>query len=171
MSRVFFAAALLCVAACTPTLNWRETTLEPSGLHAMFPCKPDKVEHKVELAPGRPLVLHAVGCEAGGATFVVLQGDVGDMSGLADAITQWKKASLASMKSVGGTEQPWRPAGALGLQQSAMVRASGQSPNGKPLQVQAAYFARGTSMFQAAIYAREVNAEMSEPFFTGLRFE
>jgi hypothetical protein len=39
------------------------------------------------------------------------------------------------------------------------------------VQSQAAYFARGTSVFQAVVYARALKPEMTEPFFTGLRFE
>jgi hypothetical protein len=171
MSRVFPAAALLLAAACTPTFNWRELTLEPTGLHAVFPCKPDRIEHRVELAPGRSLLLHATGCEAGGATFVVLQGDLGDKPALADTLAQWKQASAATIKSTASMEQPWQPAGALGLPQSAVVRSSGQRPDGKPLQSQAAYFARGTSVFQAVVYAQSITPQMSEPFFAGLRFE
>ena len=52
-----------------------------------------------------------------------------------------------------------------------MVRASGQHPDGKPVQGQVAYFARGTHAYQAAVYARTLKAEMTEPFFAGLRFE
>jgi len=47
MPRVFPAAALLvsaALAACTPTFNWREITLDPVALHATFPCKPDHAE-------------------------------------------------------------------------------------------------------------------------------
>jgi hypothetical protein len=171
MTRALCVAALFLAAGCTPTFNWRELPIGSTGLDATFPCKPDRVENKVELAPGRPLVLHAVGCEAGGATFVVLYGDVGDARVLDDTLAQWKKASLVKMKSADAKEQPWQPAHALGLSQSAIVRASGQSPGGKPVQSHAAYFARGSSVFQAAIYARDVQPEMSEPFFAGLRFE
>jgi hypothetical protein len=39
------------------------------------------------------------------------------------------------------------------------------------LQSQGAYFARGTFVFQAVVYASTLRAEMTEPFFTGLRFE
>lgn len=165
------AAVLLLASGCTPTLNWRELAVGPAGLRAMFPCKPEQVEHRTAFAPGREVVLHATGCEAGGAAFVVVWGDLGSAAELAAAIGQWEKASLASTKSTVDGEQPYLPAGALGLRQSVMVRAHGRHPDGKPVQSQAAYFARGTSAYQAAVYARALKGEMTEPFFAGLRFE
>jgi hypothetical protein len=171
MSLRFLAPALLVLGACTPSLNWREMSVGPTALHATFPCKPDQVEQKVEVTPGQTVLMHALGCEAGGASFVVVWGDVGAAGAVADALLQWKKASAARSHPTQSAEQPWRPAGALGLAQSGLVRESGQGPSGKPLQSHAAYFARGTTIFQAAVYAPEVKSEMSEPFFTGLRFE
>ena len=165
------AAALLLLSACTPTFNWREVTVGSAGLRAMFPCKPDEAEHRSTFAPGRDVVLHATGCKAGGAAFIVVYGDLGSAGALADAIAQWEKASLASTKSTVDREQPYQPAGALGLRQSVLVRAHGQQPDGTPVQSQAAYFARGTSAYQAVVYARGLKSEMTEPFFEGLRFE
>ena len=165
------AAVLLVLAACTPTFNWREVTVGPAGLRATFPCKPDQAEHRTAFGPGREVVLHATGCEAGGAAFVVVYGDLGSAGALADAIAQWEKASLVATKSAVDREQPYQPAGALGLGQSVLVRAHGQRPDGTPVQSQAAYFARGTSAYQAVVYARTLKGEMTDSFFAGLRFE
>ena len=68
MPRVIVAIALLSAAACTPTFNWRDVPVESTGLRATFPCKPDKVERRTQFAPGQGIVLHAMGCEAGGAS-------------------------------------------------------------------------------------------------------
>lgn len=171
MLRPLAAAALLLAAACTPTFNWREVPVEATGLRATFPCKPDTVERRAEFLPGREIVVHATGCEAGGATFAVLYGDVGDVGGLPAALAQWKKASLAASKSTITGEQPYQPAGALPLPQSTMTRASGQHADGSAVDSQAAYFARGTQVFQAVVYAGRIRPEMAEPFFAGLRFE
>ncbi|HEY8050906.1 MAG TPA: hypothetical protein VIE63_17170 [Ramlibacter sp.] len=170
MSRAVVLLALL-AGACTPTFNWREMAVSPANLHTTFPCKPDQAEHKAAILPGREVVLHAMGCETGGATFIVVYADLGSEADLTDAIVEWKKASLASTKSGVDREQPYLPAHALGLSQSVMVRARGQRADGSAVQSQAAYFARGTSVFQAVVYARALKPEMTEPFFTGLRFE
>jgi hypothetical protein len=171
MPRQIAAALLLLAAACTPTFNWRELPVESTGLRATFPCKPESVERRTEFAPGREIVLHALACETGGATFAVLYGDVGQASELGPALAQWKKASLASSKSRIDSEQRYQPGGALALAESAMLRATGQRTDGSAVQSQAAYFARDTRMFQAAVYAPRLKAEMTEPFFAGLRFE
>ena len=171
MPRRIFVAALLAVAACTPTFNWREIAIAPAGLHTMFPCKPDQVEHKSAFSPGREVVLHATGCESGGAAFVVVYADMGNAGDLANALSQWKQASLATTKSTAQAELPFLPKGALGLLQSVKLRADGQRPDGTALQSQAAYFARGTTAFQAVVYSSRLKPEMTEPFFAGLRFE
>ena len=66
------ALACLVLMACTPTFNWREVSVERTPLKAMLPCKPDKLERRLEFAPGRELVVQALGCETGHATFAVL---------------------------------------------------------------------------------------------------
>ena len=171
MSRAFLAALLACVAACSPPFDWREMTLDPSGLHVTFPCKPDRAERKASITPGREIVLHAIGCETGGASFVVVYGDSGSGAEVAGALSQWRQASLAAARATLQGEQAFVPAGALGLPASAMVRASGQRTDGSAVQSQSAYFARGATVFQVAVYATTLKPEMTEPFFTGLRFE
>jgi hypothetical protein len=170
MHRITAAACLSLAAACTPTYNWREVPIESTGLKATFPCKPDRVEHSTQFAPGQTIVLHAIGCEAGGATFVILYGDVG-AGDLGAALVQWKKASEATFHSTQTSEQSWRPAGALDLAPSSMTRASAARADGANLQSQSGYFARGTNVFQAVIYAPKLKAQFTEPFFTELRFE
>jgi hypothetical protein len=171
MLRPLAAAALLLAAACTPTFNWREVSVQATGLRATFPCKPDTVERRAQFLPGREMVVHATGCEAGGATFAILYGDVGQVEQLRAALVQWKKASLAASKSRIESERPYQPAGALPLPESTMTRAAGQHGDGSAVQSQAAYFARGTQVFQAVVYAGRIRPEMAEPFFAGLRFE
>jgi hypothetical protein len=171
MSRTVAGTALLLAAACTPTLNWREVPVDATGLKATFPCKPDKVERRTQFAPGRDIVLHAMACEAGGASFVLLYGDAGSPAELDAALVQWKKASAATIHSTLVKEQPWQPPGALGLASSSMTTSRSPRAQGGNLEAQAAYFARGTLVYQAAVYAPRLEASLTESFFTGLRFE
>ena len=67
-------------------------------------------------------------------------------------------------------EQPFQPAGALGLPQSVLVRSTTQRAGGRVLHSHAAYFARGTVAFQAVVHAPSMKPEFTDPFFTGLRF-
>jgi hypothetical protein len=162
-------AGLLALAACSPTLNWREVRSEATGLKALLPCKPDKATRTVAMG-GRQLGLEAIGCEAGGATFAVMFADIGTGSA-GEMLEQWKAATLAGLRGKDTREQPFRPPGAIALPQSLQVVAAGLRANGGRVQAQVAYFARGRHVFQAAIFTEELRPELTEPFFSGLSFE
>jgi hypothetical protein len=171
MTRIAAATALLALAACTPTFNWREVSVPSTALKATMPCKPKSVERRTEFTPGREIVVHAFGCEAGGATFAILSADLGSAMELGPGLAQWKSASLAAMHGVATRETPYAPQGAMGLPQSVQIVARGRRADGGAVQSQAAYFAHGTRVFQAVVVADRIRPEMTEPFFTGLRID
>jgi hypothetical protein len=172
MPRPAFAAALFALAACSPTFNWREVRAESVPLKAMLPCKPDKGARTVPMA-GRQVELKVLGCEAGGATFAVLAGDIVDPLRAGEVLAQWRAATLANMRSVPASAQDRTilPAGAMALPQSLRVAAAGQRRDGSKVESQAAYFARGSHVVQAVIYADRIPAEAAEIFFASLGFE
>ena len=167
------AAVLLsavALAACNPTYNWREVPAGPAAVRAMLPCKPDKAVRQVTMA-GRQVELDGMGCDAGGATFAVFHADVGDAGRSGEALAQWKQATLANMKAATVQDRPFLPPGGLAVRESLQVVAAGRRPDGSSVESQAAYFARGSHVFQAVIYASKLRAEQTEPFFSGLRFQ
>jgi hypothetical protein len=170
MPRLLSAAVLLGLAACSPTFNWREVRAEPAPLKLMLPCKPDKGSRPVPMA-GRQVELQVLGCETGGATFALLHGDISDPARTGEVLAQWKTATLANMRSVSQQQTPFLPAGALALPQSVQVVASGQRADGSTVESHAAYFASGSRVFQAVIYADRLSPEVAETFFSGLKFE
>lgn len=167
MAALAGAAAL---AGCSPALDWREVRLEAAPLKAMMPCKPEKGTRQVTMA-GRTVALDALACEAGGSTFAVLSADVGGPASAAASLQQWQAASLATMRGRTVRESRFVPSGALDLPRSVRVMANGQRPDGRPVEAEAAYFARGNHVFQAAVYSERLEAQATEPFFAGLRFE
>lgn len=167
MAALAGAAAL---AGCSPALDWRELRLEAAPLKIMMPCKPEQGSRQVVMA-GRPVALDALACEAGGSTFAVLSADIGGPASADDSLRQWQAASLATMRGRTVRESRFVPSGALDLPGSVQVVASGQRADGKPVEAQAAYFARGNHVFQAAVYSERLEAQATEPFFAGLRFE
>jgi hypothetical protein len=172
MPRSILAAVLLgaaALAACSPTFNWREVRVAPTALHAMLPCKPDKAERQAPLA-GKDVSLEVLGCETGGATFAILHADLGQAGLAAEALAQWRTATDANLRATASIASPFRPAGALALPQSLQVQASGQRANGTAVEGRSAYFAHGSQVFQAVIYADRIQPEFSDPFFAGLRF-
>ena len=92
------AAALLALAACSPTFNWREVRPDGTALSLLLPCKPDKAERSVPLG-GKPTELLMLGCDAGDATFAVAVADIGDASRAETVLAQWQALTLANMKA------------------------------------------------------------------------
>jgi hypothetical protein len=171
MPRFCAAAVLLGAAAvgCSPTFNWREVRAGPAPLHALLPCKPEQDARRVPMA-GREVELAVLGCDTGGATFAILFADLGDAGRSAEALAQWNRASLANLRTTQGATRPFVPAGALPLPTSVRVSAQGQRANGSSVRSEAAYFARGTHVYQAVVYADEPKPEWVQPFFEGLKF-
>ena len=145
-------AALLVLAACSPAFNWRDVRPDGTRLSLLLPCKPDKAKKTVPLG-GQPTALSMLGCDAGGVTFAV--------------------AVAANMKAGAGTAQtaPLKVAGASATPAAVRVSASGQRANGDVVYGQAAYFASGTQVFQAVMYAPAPQADVADTFFASLKFE
>ena len=77
--------ALTVLAACTPTLDWREVRPGAAEAVALFPCKPASHARELALAGQQvKLTLHA--CQAGDATWGLAWADVGDPGRVADAL-------------------------------------------------------------------------------------
>jgi hypothetical protein len=158
------------LAACSPTFDWREIRTGQGSLAAMLPCKPEKGARTVPMA-GREVKLDALSCSTGGATFAVLTADIEDAARAGEVLAQWKTATLANLRSASGRESAFQPPGARKLPQSLQVVASGQRADGSKVESHAAYFAEGSHVFQAVIYADQLKPEVAEPFFSGLKFQ
>jgi hypothetical protein len=170
MFRTICAAALLCagaLAACSPTFNWRQVRAEPSSLQAMMPCKPDAAQRPVPMA-GHQVELKVLGCDAGSASFALLFTDIGDAGRSGEALAQWKQATLSSLHAAGVKEVPFVPPGGAALRESVQVIAAGKLTDGRSVESHAAYFAKGSQVFQAVIYAPRLQPEWAETFFAGL---
>lgn len=166
---IYALLALAGLAACNPTFNWRDVRPEDTRLSLLMPCKPDRAQRTVPMA-GQPVELTVLSCDAGGVTFAVALADVKEASKAAVALAQWQSATLANMKAA-----PAAPGGAfklMGLASGAvMVKATGQRADGQPISSQAAYFAQGSMVFQAVIYADNIAPDVADTFFAGLKFE
>ena len=163
-------AALLTVAACSPTFNWREVRPDGTRLALLLPCKPDKAEKTVPLG-GRDTLLAMLGCETGGATFAVGVADIDDAAKAADVLGQWQRLSLAGIQAAEPRTRPLKLPGATGP--VLVVSAEGVRADGAPVRFSAAYFAQGSQVFQAVLLgaASAPPADAAETFFSSLRFQ
>ncbi len=167
--RPLAALALVGLAsACSPSLNWRKVQVDNAPLTLLLPCKPDRAERPVPLG-GRNTTLSMVGCEAEGATFALAVADIGDAAQAGPVLAQWQQLTLAHMRSTSAPSQaPAVLRGADAQPAPVRIRALGQQADGRPVESQALYFARGSQLFQAVIYAPRISAEMADTFFEGL---
>jgi len=165
-------AALTALAACSPTFNWREVRPEGTGLSLLLPCKPDKAQKVVPLG-GRATSLSMLGCDAGGVTFAVAIADVGDATQAGQVLAQWQTLTLANMKALPASQQPLalKIPGASPSLPVARLQGQGQRADGAAVSGQAAYFAQGSQLFQAVMYAPKIAPDVAETFFASLKFE
>lgn len=179
LARLFFLPLLAVAAlgACSPTYNWREVRPDDTTLTALLPCKPDKGSKTVPLG-GQPTKLSMVGCEASGVMFAVASADIGDAQKAADVLAQWSQATLVNMKAAplagaagSTTTTPLKVTGATLSPAPVLITAQGVRADNSAVSSQAAYFAQGSQVFQAVIYADKISPEVAEAFFSGLKLQ
>ena len=180
-SRLFLLPflAVAALGACSPAFNWREVRPDNTALTAMLPCKPDKGSKTVPLG-GQPTQLSMVGCETSGAMFAIASADMGDAQKAADVLAQWAQATLVNMKAPplalagaagGTTTAPLKVTGATLSPAPVLITARGVRADNSAVASQAAYFAQGSQVFQAVIYADNIAPEVAEAFFSGLKLQ
>jgi hypothetical protein len=167
---VALAAWLLAASACSPTFNWRELRVDGTPLLALMPCKPENATRPVPLggATAAPTELHMHSCQADGLRFAVAWADVGHAAQVAPAMTAWRGASLQAIRVAAGAAAAW-PVQLAGAEAVQGVQAQGIDPLGQPVHTRAAYFARGSQVFQVAVYGPRLPDEAVDAFFAGLR--
>jgi hypothetical protein len=161
----------LALTACNPTFNWRELRPEGTPLEALLPCKPETADRSVPLG-GSPTVLHMNSCKTGGLTFALAWAEVSDNGAVPAALIDWQRASLAAIRIDPAQHADPSHRWSAKLSGSTLVQgiqAQGTDPQGQPIQTRAVYFARGTQVFQAAIYGPALSDEVSATFFDGLK--
>jgi hypothetical protein len=166
--------ALLCVlcmlcAACAPSLDWREVTPSGSGAAALFPCKPKDHSRTVQLGLASvSMALHA--CNAGGATYALAHADLGNPEFVGPALAAWRTSTAANL----GASAP-KEDGALQVQgmtpnpHAVRIRIAGQLPDGAPMQAVAAFFVKGTRVFQITVVGPKLDSDALETYFSSVK--
>lgn len=165
-------SVLLILSACNPTFNWRELRPEGTPLQALMPCKPETATRPVPLDGGAPTELHMHSCETGGLTFAVAWAELGDAARVPGALSGWRRASLGAVRvDPARADDPataWN-APVPGATAAQGLTAQGSNHAGQPVQVRAVHFARGTQVYQAAVYGPALSDEVTVAFFDGLK--
>lgn len=162
---------VLGASGCSPELNWRDVRPKGSTVQALMPCKPESAQRDVAL-PGGNAVLNMLSCDAGGLTFAVSVLSRPPAMTPQDVIQAWRQASQISLAVAPGQARHWVPAAPVSVQADHFSgwQAQGRRHDGAPVQAHAVLFARGTEVFQAAVYGA-AQPEVLATFLDGLRLD
>ncbi len=167
LSLLAIAFFLLSLSACSPALNWRQTSPQASGVTLLFPCRPDKDERTIRLGSSSlRMQMHA--CRAGDAAFSLAFVDVADAAQVGAVLAALRAAAQANL---GGpaTAEPWRARGATPNEQSMLVRIDGHLPDGTNVVEHAAFFVKGMRLYQATALGGPLDADALASFFDSIQ--
>lgn len=171
LRRLLVVTSALCIAACSPALNWREVRLQ--HLVATLPCKPDHARRTVQLA-SQEVAMDMLGCEADGALFAISHVRL-DREARTDAVrADWRQQTLATMRAASVRELPFRltpPAPAAGTPTTHLLAAQGQRPDGAAVAARLLWLDSGSDLYHVAVYANPLSEERVEMLFSGLSLQ
>ena len=161
-------ASALCLAACSPTLDWRE--LKPPGwsLLAALPCKPASQQREVALA-GQTVAFLMLACSADGHTFALASADLVDPSRVGPALQALGQTAQRNVRARIMAEQPAAVPGMTPNPSARRWRLEGRLPDGQAVAEQVLVFAHGTRVFQATLIGAQADDARAAPFFDAIR--
>ncbi len=164
------AALVVCLGACSPPLDWRDVRPDGTALKLQFPCRPDRQQRTLKLA-GVPVRLSLQACSAGGRTWGLGVADVGDPARVEAALGELRAAAAANVGAPVPALEPLSLPGATPHAGAGRARLQGRAPDGTPVHMELAFFARGTLVFQASALGSSPAADPVQIFFGALGFE
>lgn len=162
-------AAGLQGSGCAPGLDWREVRPADTALVMWMPCRPAHETRELPLGPST-LRWGVWACEAGGQTWGLGSGDVGDPARVAPALSALREQAAAQMGAASAPGRALAVPGATPLPGQASIRVAGRLRDGRPGQAQVMVFARGTRVYQATVIGERLDEEAVRTFAEALRF-
>lgn len=163
------AWGLAALTACSPTLDWRETQFDGSGIVASFPCRPDRYARVVTVA-GTKVQMDMLTCAAGGATYALSFFDVADPAAVTPALADLRALATAHLGAATPQAAPLEIKGMTPNAQAARLSIAGHLPDGSAVQESAALFVKGLRVYQATAIGGKLAPEALDTFFTSLKF-
>jgi hypothetical protein len=115
--------------------------------------------------------LSLLACTAEGQTWGLAHADVADPARVGAALEELRRAAAANLSGGSATAMPLQVPGATPQAASLRLRFDGRLPDGRPVQVQVAFFALGTRIFQATALGERLEAEACQTFFGSIRLQ
>jgi hypothetical protein len=167
--RFLASIALLGLASCSPTFDWRSVSLPDTQLVTELPCRPGRFQRDVRVA-GVPLKLFMLSCEAGGITYGVATAEVGDPGRVDTVLHALRDGAAAAIRSAESPAGALNMPGATPFSGNSSAHLHGQRPDGETVYEAIRVFARGTRVFQASAVGAALPDAAVKPFEDGLRF-
>lgn len=158
------------MAACAPAFDWRTVHAADGSVEMQFPCKPTSRMRSVALADASvPMTL--LSCTAQGLTFGLVHADLDDPARVTPALIALRAALAANLGAREVKAGPFALAGSTPNGHAVRVRFSGRTPEGAPIEEEAAFFARGMRVYQAAVLGAHLDPRVVDVFFDNLRLD
>jgi hypothetical protein len=161
------ASSICFLAACSPSYNWRQVQMQDTGLKALLPCKPDQGSQAITLA-GQDAPMHMLGCQADDALFVLARVNMGSADKLPAAQAQWQSALLGKIQAQPPQFFEFDVKEADMQPKPVRLQALGQRQDGGQVVAHALWFAQGTHLYHAVVYANKHNVDAVQTFFSGI---
>lgn len=162
---------LLMLTACSPEMDWRNVGFEGSTLKVQLPCKPDRTTRRVTMG-GSNVELQVAGCERGATMMAVMTAQLPQGADASAILEGWQRITLEHVHAQVDQREPWTRKGMMPLPTSAQMKAHGQRPDGRGVQMQAVWgaFAQGEHMqiVHAVVYADKLAEEPAATLFDAI---
>ncbi len=160
--RRFAALAVLCLAACSAELDWREFTSPEGRFAVMLPGRPAQDSREVTLA-GVKAPLHMTSVQVSGMAFGVGYADLPPGVGAGRVIAEGRDALVRNIAGRVTAERPVTLDGARGIEFQAEGSAQGHA-----MHLSARVAVAGDRFYQAVFVGRaERVAEVDPTLFPG----
>jgi hypothetical protein len=159
--RLLSVLAALALAACSPSLDWREVRPGDAGVLALFPCKPEISSRPATQA--EPVRMGLAQCDADGLSFALSWADLGDPALITPALRQMREALAAKLGASAGPFQALQVPGMTPNPQAGWQSLTGTQ------QARIAVFSRGPRVYQAVMLGAGSDAAVWDNFVGGLK--
>ena len=167
-ARAWLIVLAWAVAACAPALDWRESRPERADLFALFPCKPEKLERRIEVA-GEAVQMRLHSCAAAGSTFALGHFELADPGHLGPALAALQSAMAANLGDTAPLRSAWNLNGASAQPEPVRLAVAGKLPDGSAARAQAVFFVKGRRVVQASVVGERLDEAALDAFFAGLK--
>lgn len=159
----------LALAACSPSLDWREVRTPGMAAAGTLPCKPSVSTREVPLA-GQTVRMTLMACKAEQLTWALAGADVADPSRVGPALNALRDATRANLGGRFVEVKPVAVRGATPHEAQVRAQVSGRRQDGAATTAEVVVFSYGTQVFQAVVMGGGAVPEAATAtFFESLR--